>query len=160
MQRIFKNIFFVAVLFTLLFAVTAVSAADVSNDTTSLDDSASNLNIDKTVTNDNSVTNTIVKDSKNIKTTYQNHQVNDADFDDLFDTDGKMSSSVNDGDTITLTSDVTRSDKSYIINKAVNLTSTNNYTINVARSVKMKENQQLLILLRKIFQTISIIIMV
>jgi len=81
MNKNIKSIFFVLTLFTLLVGVSAISATEVSDDTSMIEDTSDNIAPEiATTTNDNSVetTNNLQKTDKNLKTETKVVEVNAA----------------------------------------------------------------------------------
>jgi len=144
MNKNIKRIFFVLTIVTLLTTVGGVCATDDTNSTAAIDNivsDAAETNIDSTAiepvqtTSNNINTKIIEKEEKNLKQESTPIIINsESDFDNLFDSDGYLSG-VTDGSTIKINTDISKNDKSYIINKAINLTSDNNNTIDLDTSM-------------------------
>ena len=137
MKKNMKSIFFVATILVLIFSISAISATEVSNDTTPVDTVSTTdsvQSIDATTVADTEVVEkstakNIEKQTKNIKKSPNTINVNDTNFDDYFTSSG-FTTDVNDGDTLNFTTDITRTSNSYIVNKAVNILG-NNFTLDL-----------------------------
>ena len=127
----------IVIFLALLVACMSIAVAADTADTTTADSQVSDtIEADTTntiqtqaTTNANEDNNKITKENKKIKEdTTSTIPVDNDNFDDYFTNAGLTG--VNDGDTITFTSDVTRTSNSYIINKQVNILG-NNYTLDL-----------------------------
>ncbi len=128
-----KKIFFVSLLLLLLVGLTAVSANDDLDNTLSDSSDAITPTVTDTIedkivdTTDNKIvketTNKeLVKESKNLKTTPTEHEIDNlGDWNSLVTSTG-LASNVNDEDSLNFTDDVTiYGTNSYIINKPINI---------------------------------------
>ncbi|AWX33064.1 right-handed parallel beta-helix repeat-containing protein [Methanosphaera sp. BMS] len=127
-------VIFLALLIACMSVVVAADVDDSTADTTVMADDTpmvSNVQEQTTVSEDNIIT----KETRNLKQDPTPIIVNsEADFNNLFDSDGYLTG-VTDGSTIKINADISKNDKSYIINKAINLTSDNNNTIDLNTSM-------------------------
>ncbi|MBQ6443666.1 MAG: hypothetical protein IJJ11_03165 [Methanosphaera sp.] len=136
-----KRIFLVTALVLLLFATTAVSASDVSDDAALTDDSSVSVSAADSLVNDNNiVTDTVTRENNNkqektnIKKatldTPKTVVVTSTNYSDVFTNTG-LCSDVNDGDVIDVQSDITTNNFNITIDKAINLTTTTGAIINL-----------------------------
>ena len=128
-------VIFLALLIACMSVAVATDVDDSTADATVTTDDAptaiSNVQEQTTVSENNIIT----KETRNLKQDPTPIIVNsEADFNNLFDSDGYLTG-VTDGSTIKINADISKNDKSYIINKAINLTSDNNNTIDLNTSM-------------------------
>ncbi len=119
------SIIFIALLiaFTSVAVAADVDGADVAADVTSVASADVSQSVDTPVSvSDNSNENKIIKNTQtDVKTenrpSPEIHNLNDSNFDEIITSTGL--NGVNDGDVLNLTCDITRSNNSYLIDKAV-----------------------------------------
>jgi len=130
-----KSIFFITTLLILLVGVTAISAADTTDDTTILSDVDNTIapEVATTTSNDNKIMDT----TKNIKKESKTHIVNNQTITEVFNKEGTspynnagfnaslLGDEVEDGDTLDFQGQIT-GNYNLTINKAVNIISSTN----------------------------------
>jgi len=140
MNKNVKRMFFVTALILLLVSISAVSAADTSNDTSSTiqQDVVKEVNVEKISTNDNKIVDT---NTKNIKKEAKTHIVNNDTVKNVFSNTGKSEYAFNNFDTNTLNDTINEGD---ILDFQGTITGNYNLTINKAVNIISSTNDALI----------------